>query len=101
MSAEKTVKTCPHNEEVVCESYKCNNCGWNPKVARARYTKITGGVARMPNDKLYRVPFTGYVEVWADSKEEAEDLAEDFSTQFFAHYEYGEAECTEKEDEDE
>ena len=54
----------------------------------------------MPNDKLYRVPFTGYCEVWASSLEEAEEMAEEFSTQFFAHYDYGEPVCLEKEDED-
>lgn len=27
---------CIHNVEVSCEKHKCENCGWNPKVAEER-----------------------------------------------------------------
>lgn len=27
---------CPHNSECRCEKLKCGECGWNPKVAKAR-----------------------------------------------------------------
>ena len=33
---------CPHNEAIDCDKYKqrpCNNCGWNPDVARERLEK--------------------------------------------------------------
>jgi hypothetical protein len=50
---------------------------------------------------LYKVPFTGYCEVFANSPEEAAKKAEDIPQQFFAHYDYGDPECLEKEEEDE
>lgn len=50
--------------------------------------------------KMYKVPFTGYCEVWAKSPEEAVDNAEDIERQFFAHYDYGDPICLEKEEED-
>ena len=27
---------CPYNKELDCTSQKCNKCGWNPEVAKAR-----------------------------------------------------------------
>ena len=51
--------------------------------------------------KLYKIPFTGYSEVFADTPEEAADLVEDIDKQFFAHYDYGTPECKEKEANDE
>ena len=86
---------CPHNLEVDCRNPECDRCGWNPEVAEARLEKI------MRNEKLYRIPFTGYCEVWAKGPEEAADMAEDIENQYFAHYEYGEPKCLEKEDADE
>ena len=53
------------------------------------------------NLKLYRVPFTGYCEVWAKSPEEATDKADTVEQQFFAHYDYSNPICLEKEDENE
>ena len=33
---------CIYNEGVDCQEHKCGNCGWNPKVAKAREEKIYG-----------------------------------------------------------
>ena len=52
-------------------------------------------------EKQYKVPFTGYCEVYAKSPEEAAEKADDIQSQFFAHYDYGEPICLEKEDKDE
>ena len=87
--------TCPHNMGVEYDKPECDRCGWNPKVAAARLEKI------MRKEKLYRIPFTGYCEVWAKDPEEAADMAEDIEKQFFAHYEYGEPTCESKEEKDE
>ena len=92
-------KICPHNPEVVCQEQKCSKCGWNPGVAQNRLKKIREELG-LPT-KLYKVPFTGYCEVWAKTPEEAADKAEDVPHQFFAHYDYGDPICLEKEEEDE
>jgi hypothetical protein len=86
-------RDCPFNEGVVCDSEECYHCGWDPEVAKARRK------ARM-NQKQYRIPFTGYCEVWANSSEEAADKAENIDQQFFAHYEYGEPVCLSKEEDE-
>ena len=80
-------RICQYNEGVICDSDECYHCGWDPKVAKARLREIEGL-------KLYKVPFTGYCEVWATSPEEATEMAEDIEKQFFAHYDYGEATCS-------
>ena len=51
--------------------------------------------------RKYTVPFTGYCEVWADSPEEAAEKAEAVKQQFFAHYDYDDPICLEKEEENE
>lgn len=89
---------CPHNKEVICGDQQCQKCGWDPTVAKMRLAKISGGMAKMANSKLFKVPFTGYCEVWAESPEEAADMAENIDAQFFAHYDYGDPICMEKED---
>lgn len=89
---------CHHNTAVQCEYPNCDSCGWNPEVAEARLTNIMRGYD--PMSKRYKIPFTGYCEVWAKNPEEAADMAEDIEKQFFAHYDYGEPECMEKEDAD-
>ena len=53
------------------------------------------------DEKRYKVPFTGYCEVYARSLEETADMAEDIEKQFFAHYDYGEPIYLEKEEENE
>lgn len=52
-------------------------------------------------DKLYKIPFTGYCEVYARSPEEAADMAEDVENHFFAEYDFGEPVYIGKEEEDE
>jgi hypothetical protein len=94
MIANKDTFVCPHNIEVDCEVANCERCGWYPPVAEERKKEIM-------NLKLYRVPFTGYCEVWAKSPEEATDKADTVEQQFFAHYDYSNPICLEKEDENE
>ena len=84
---------CPYNHEVDRESMTCERCGWYPPVAKERKKEIMAL-------KLYRIPFTGYCEVWAKSPEEAADKADDVPAQFFAHYDYGDPVCLSKEDDD-
>lgn len=31
--------TCPYNLYVCCDKQKCDRCGWNPKVAKARMAR--------------------------------------------------------------
>ena len=91
-------RPCEYNEAVVCDSSECYHCGWHPEVAEARQHEVLKNIT---SKKLYKIPFTGYCEVWAKSPEEAADLAEDVKQQYFAHYDYGEPECMEKEVKDE
>ena len=86
---------CPHNLEVICDKQKCESCGWNPEVEKKRKKALIG------EQTLYRVPFSGYCEVWANSVEEAAEKAEDIQKQFFAHYDYGDPECIDKEESNE
>lgn len=90
-------RICPHNYEVDCEASRCDRCGWNPEVARKRINEV---MKNMSDSKLYKIPFTGHCEVWAESKEEATQKAED-DFLFTVHYDFGDPECLEKEDEDE
>ena len=46
--------------------------------------------------KLYRIPFTGYCEVWADSPEEASEAAENDDL-FTVCYDFGDPVCIRKE----
>ena len=50
--------------------------------------------------RMYKVPFTGYCEVYACDSDEATDLADDPEKHHFEHYDYGEPICLEKEEED-
>ena len=54
----------------------------------------------MSGSKLYRIPFTGFCEVWGDTPEEAAQEAED-GCMFTVFYEFGEPICMEREDQDE
>lgn len=87
-------RVCEYNDGVICDSAECYHCGWDPEVAKERLKAMTG-------EKQYKIPFTGYCEVWAKSPEEAAEKAEDTEKQFFAHYDYGEPICLEKEAENE
>lgn len=91
-------RICPHNYEIDCEASKCDRCGWNPEVAQKRIQEVT---KNMCDSKLYKVPFTGYCEVWANSLEEAAEKAEDVDNHFFAHYDLGDPICLKKEEENE
>lgn len=89
-------RVCDFNREVVCDRQECYHCGWDPEVAQERLREIQGAIP-----KRYKVPFTGYCEVWARNSEEAAEMAEDIEKQFFAHYDYSDPICLEKEEEDE
>ena len=92
---------CPYNVAVECtNTSKCHRCGWNPEVAQARLRELAGGAIEIPPDKLYKVPFTGYCEVWANSPEEALDRADD-DKMFFVSYNFGTPECLSKEERNE
>lgn len=52
-------------------------------------------------EKRYKIPFTGYCEVWAKSPEEAVEKADTVEQQFFAYYDYGEPVSMSKEETDE
>jgi hypothetical protein len=79
---------CQHNAGVDCEEKKCETCGWNPKVSKARLRKKLGGDHRLSTDKKYKIPFKGYCEVWAETEEEALALA-DQDEMYFVHYDFG------------
>ena len=34
---------CKHNKGVICDDQKCDGCGWNPEVQKARKEKIMEG----------------------------------------------------------
>ena len=91
------IRICPHNYEIDCEHAKCDRCGWNPEVAKKRVQEV---MKTMSDSKLYRIPFTGWCEVWADSPEEAADKADD-EQMFTVCYDFGKPECLSKEVNDE
>ena len=90
-------RVCQYNKEVFCDARTCYHCGWDPEVAKERTAEF---IAKMPKEKLYRIPFTGYCEVWAKSPEEAAEKAEHIEQQFFAQYDYGDPICMKKEEDD-
>ena len=92
-------RTCHHNAEVICECHECHRCGWDPKVEKRR-KQANQELYGVP-EKLYKVPFTGYCEVWAKSPEAAAAKAESIDQQFFAHYDFGDPECQVKEEDNE
>ena len=96
--AENGKYICQYNPECECDTPECHKCGWNPNVAERRLKEFR--VARGMLEKKYKIPFTGYCEVWANDPEDAIFRA-DHGEMFFANYDFGEAECLEKEDEDE
>lgn len=89
MATKTTVNLCPHNEGVECDVHNCERCGWYPPVAAERKEAIM-------DLKLYKIPFTGYCEVWAKSPEEATEKA-DNDEMFFAHYDFSDPICLSKE----
>lgn len=89
---------CQYNPECECKKPKCQECGWNPEVSKCRLKNFR--ISKGLPTKLYRVPFTGYCEVYANSEEEAVEQA-DSGKMFFAHYDFGDPERLNKEDDDE
>ena len=90
---------CPHNQGCSCDIPDCDKCGWNPVVAEHRLKKYKEGLGMF--EKKYKIPFTGYCEVYARDEEEALEKAENIEDQYFAEYDYGEPICLEKEEENE
>ena len=90
-------RICPHNYQIDCESLRCDRCGWNPEVAKKRVQEV---MKTMSDSKRYRIPFTGWCEVWAESTEEASQKAEDDQL-FTVYYDFGDPECLAKEEQDE
>lgn len=86
-------RVCQYNEAIMCDSSECYHCGWDPEVAKARSEEI---VRVTTGQKMYKVPFTGFCEVWAKSAEEATEKAEHIDQQFYASYDFGEPICLEK-----
>lgn len=39
-------KTCPYNQYVCCQEQKCDKCGWNPKVEKARMARYQRVIKR-------------------------------------------------------
>lgn len=102
MADAQNVNTCIYNEEVDCDDAKCAHCGWNPDVSakRIKAYEIAQAQARFLGKTLYKIPFTGYCEVWATSPEEAINSASN-EDMFFVHYEFQEPTCSMKEENDE
>ena len=85
------VRICPHNMGVDCEKPGCKHCGWYPPVEKKRKKELT-------HLEKYKIPFTGYCEVWAKSPEEALKLA-DNGEMFYVEYDFGEPATNEEESE--
>ena len=88
---------CPHNRECRCEYLDCDNCGWNPAVAKHRLKCYKAGVNMF--DKKYEIPFTGRCEVWAKSPEEAAEKARRGDT-FTIERDFGDPVCQEDDDDE-
>jgi hypothetical protein len=86
-------RDCQYNKAIICDSAECYHCGWDPNVTKERMKAMLG-------EKKYKIPVTGHFEVWANSPEEALEKADNDDV-FFAHYDFGDPECLEKENEDE
>ena len=98
MDTEINVIACPHNKAIDCAKVDCENCGWHPDVIAKRKKAAEEG--RIGNLKLYKIPFTGYCEVWATSPEEAEKKADD-GFMFYIDYDFSDPICLAKEEENE
>jgi hypothetical protein len=89
---------CPYNMMCRCDVPECHSCGWHPEVAKHRKAELRKKMGVGAN--LYKIPFTGYCEVWADSAEDAVERA-DHDNMFFAKYDFGDPVCVDEEEDDE
>ena len=88
---------CQYNNGCACDVPECDKCGWNPKVAERRLKNFKEGHGMF--DKQYKIPFTGYCEVFARNEEEALEKA-DVEDMFFVKYDFGDPVCLEKKEEE-
>ena len=95
--AENGKYICPYNSECECTTPECHKCGWNPEVAERRLKDFREAMGM--REKKYKIPFTGYCEVWANSEEEAAKMA-DNDEMFYVEYDFGEPECLEEEEDE-
>lgn len=77
---------CQYNEGCECETQKCAKCGWNPDVAERRQLELFGTIGLY--DKKYKIPFTGYCEVYARNAEKALEKA-DSGDMSYIEYDFG------------
>lgn len=89
---------CPYNRMCRCDEPECHSCGWHPEVAKGRLVAVRKELGLAT--KLYKIPFTGYCEVWANSPKEAAEKA-DQDEMFFVKYDFGDPVFLEEEDDDE
>jgi hypothetical protein len=83
-------QTCHHNKEVLCDSPECQKCGWNPEVVEKRLEEFKAKIKDPVylEEQRFKIPFTGYCEVYAHSKEEALAMA-DNGDMFYVEYDFG------------
>ena len=80
------MEICKYNEGCQCETPKCAKCGWNPEVAERRRQELLDKLG--VHDKKYKIPFTGYCEVYARSPEKAMEKA-DRGDMDYIEYDFG------------
>ena len=89
---------CPHNNECRCTTLDCDTCGWEPDVAKSRFEKLRQrfkGVKYNPLvEQKFKIPFTGYCEVYAKTPEEALEKADD-GDMYYLEYDFGEPDVVE------
>lgn len=93
------IQVCKYNIGCECENQECEKCGWYPPVANRRLRKFREGLGMF--EKKYKIPFTGYCEIYAKSASDAAKKV-DHDTMHYAEYNFGRPVClTPEDDEDE
>ena len=92
--AENGKYICQYNPECECDIPECHKCGWNPDVAERRVREFRESYGL--NEKKYKIPFTGYCEVWANNPADAINRA-NRKDMYSVHYDFGDPVCDEKE----
>ena len=87
---------CQYNMACECSVPDCDNCGWNPEVAARRLKNYKE--AHKVSEKKYKIPFSGYCEVYAKSEEDALKKADD-NDLFYVDYDFGDPVSDEEDDE--